>query len=481
MKKFFKIIGLLLVLLLGVGVLALLALYLFMTPAKMKVMIGNQLSEKLHRTVLVKGNVLWTVFPSLGLTLKEVQIGNPKGFVDTSLITINSLHVAIKMMPLLHKVIAPTGLEISGAKLYLVKKGREVNWTFAQKGKKKIGRASMSPSSVQPSHSLATLNLMHLPSVRIHDVDIKYINLLTKEKISIRDFFLYAKDIRIGKAFHVTLGARYASHHEPPFFSKLNLSTDVIINPMATEINCQSIQWKVVVGENVKGAHIDTLTGTGKVNILRGKKTLSLAASGQAKQEPIDEISRILIGRKRLSGLADITWSLHSKGMEAQDFLRSLKGTVTFAMQGGALHINDFLSKLRETMTSLKRPIPRVLQPGSKTLFNHFSMQASFLNGVASLSGIKLMAPEFLINGSGTIHLLSKATDISLGLHFDNPHILNGLTLPIRLQGDFPHLMPRVEIDSLVRQLIEKKGETFIRDKIEKVKKELNFKKLLNF
>ena len=80
MKKLFKwilaLVGIVVVLL----VVATVVLPMVVDPNDYKDEISAAVSEKTGRELTIGGEIKWSVFPSIGLELSDVSLGNPEGF-----------------------------------------------------------------------------------------------------------------------------------------------------------------------------------------------------------------------------------------------------------------------------------------------------------------------------------------------------------------------------------------------------------------
>ena len=129
-KKIFKVI---LIGSAGIISVALVALALVVTvinPNHFKPLLTTAVYQATGRTLSLAGDISWKVYPNLGLNLKQVSLSNPAGFKMEQMLQINSLEVAVALLPLLRQQVIIKTLAIDGLKLDLATQGGRNNWTF---------------------------------------------------------------------------------------------------------------------------------------------------------------------------------------------------------------------------------------------------------------------------------------------------------------------------------------------------------------
>lgn len=82
--------------------------------------ISTKVEQQTGRQLQIAGDIGWTIYPSLGLSLTEVKFANPKGFVPEQMLEISELTAAVALLPLLKKELQIQQLYLDGVTMALV-------------------------------------------------------------------------------------------------------------------------------------------------------------------------------------------------------------------------------------------------------------------------------------------------------------------------------------------------------------------------
>jgi len=110
MKRFFKIIAALIVLLIA----AVVALIILVDPNDYKSDIEQQASKSLNRELAINGDLGWVVFPKLGISTGQIVLKNAPGFTKENMAKIDQLSISVDMIPLLTGEVVLGKLSIDG-------------------------------------------------------------------------------------------------------------------------------------------------------------------------------------------------------------------------------------------------------------------------------------------------------------------------------------------------------------------------------
>lgn len=128
MKWIKRLLGLIGVLVLVVLVVA---AYLVLTfdANNYKDRIEDEVAEATGRELTLAGPIKLTLFPTLALRLEDARLGNAEGFGDEPLAELNTVDVAVAVMPLLRRELEVQRVEADGVRLNLARdeQGR-TNW-----------------------------------------------------------------------------------------------------------------------------------------------------------------------------------------------------------------------------------------------------------------------------------------------------------------------------------------------------------------
>lgn len=187
MKKSIGIALAILVLLL----MGLLAVPFFVDVNDYREQIADKISEQTGRSVEL-GEIKASLFPWLGLRIKDVRVGNRSGFAPDAFITIGELDVQVALMPLLHKKVEVERFVLHRPAIHLSRNREgETNWgdllfLTATGGS---GSAPKEGDVSQAQRSQSEIEL-HVAALQVSDGRIDWSDALTGNKIHLEDLKL---------------------------------------------------------------------------------------------------------------------------------------------------------------------------------------------------------------------------------------------------------------------------------------------------
>lgn len=193
MKKFLKwifaLVGIVVVLL----VIATVVLPMVIDPNDYKEEISDAVAKKTGRDLTIGGEIKWTVFPSIGLELSDVTLGNPDGFGDQPMLDIGEAGISVKFMPLLKRKVEVGEVSMNDVSIYLSRKvDGETNWQDLG------GAGSGDPSSQDSGAGVSSFAVSGIEisnaKVTLDDVD---------QTTQLEQFDLKATNIELGQPFNL--------------------------------------------------------------------------------------------------------------------------------------------------------------------------------------------------------------------------------------------------------------------------------------
>ena len=85
-----------------------------------KAEITTKVEQQTGRQLQIAGDIGWTIYPSLGLSLTDVKLSNPKGFAPKQMLEVSELTAAVALMPLFNKDLQVQQLHLDGVTANLV-------------------------------------------------------------------------------------------------------------------------------------------------------------------------------------------------------------------------------------------------------------------------------------------------------------------------------------------------------------------------
>jgi len=191
MNKFLKWIlaglGIIVVLL----VIAAVVLPLVIDPNDYKEEIRTAVKENTGRELSIAGDIEWTVFPSIGLGLSDLELGNRKGFGDQPMLQIGEAGLSVKLRPLFSRKVEIGQVSLSDVSAYLQRKANgQTNWDDLG------GESSADTTSSSSGEELA--------AITVEGIDISNANVTWDDEgqiTELKDFNLKASGIELGRPF----------------------------------------------------------------------------------------------------------------------------------------------------------------------------------------------------------------------------------------------------------------------------------------
>src|SRR5262245_3861860 len=122
-----KIAGIVVGSLLGLVVLAAVAVVLLVDPNDYRDDIAKLVQQKTGRPLEIRGKLGLKLFPWIALEVNDVRLGNPPGYGNEPFLTVTSANVGVKLLPLLHKQVEVRRVSVEGLSVTLVGRRPEQN------------------------------------------------------------------------------------------------------------------------------------------------------------------------------------------------------------------------------------------------------------------------------------------------------------------------------------------------------------------
>ena len=122
-----KIAGIVVGALVGLIVLAMVAIVVLVDPNDYRDDIAKLVQQKTGRPLEIRGKLGLKLFPWIALEVNDVRLGNPSGYGSDPFLTVTSANVGVKLLPLLHKQVEVRRVSIDGLSVTLVSRSPEQN------------------------------------------------------------------------------------------------------------------------------------------------------------------------------------------------------------------------------------------------------------------------------------------------------------------------------------------------------------------
>jgi len=281
----FTIIGLLIVFL---GLFF--AITKFIDPNSFKPQIRQFVKEKTGRTISI-GNISWSFFPTAGLKVREIVLGNPenKGFNTPFFAKIEKAAINIRVLSLLHKKIDIEAIQFQGAHIILIKnKQSETNWedVFPKSRDLKTEKSGASPA--EQSHTSGFQ--LSTSAISFKKAQIEWWDQKAGQRIYLKELSLYSSAIKPNQPFSLNIATELSVIHSnaeagatPAKKLPITVDADVSFDRAAQAVKIDNLSVNIagIKGQgNAKGTDLSSdklkFVGTFKLLPFDPKKTLAL-------------------------------------------------------------------------------------------------------------------------------------------------------------------------------------------------------------
>lgn len=229
-----KIFGFTLLGILGIGILALVAVVLFVNPNQYKPQIISAVKAQTGRDLSLDGDLKLKLFPLLAIEVNKARLSNAQGFTAPDFASIERLQLRLKLLPLFHKEVEIDSLQLAGVKLFLAKDAQGNN-NWADMSKK-------TTTSSEPSKKPLTIELSALS---LQDSLLQWDDASSNQHYKLSGLQLQAQNIALNKPITFNLQTQITSTGKAVWEYPLQLSTQLTLNLEQYALNALRLQTMV--------------------------------------------------------------------------------------------------------------------------------------------------------------------------------------------------------------------------------------------
>jgi uncharacterized protein involved in outer membrane biogenesis len=217
MNKFFKLAASLIALVFTVVLVAFLYL-VNLDPNDHKTFIADKFREQTGLDLELNGEIQLTLYPWLGVTVKNVIIHNVSGFSETPLLQAEELAFRSKLLPMLNQEYEVDTIRLIGTRLYLeTNEAGESNWNKA------LPAGDESSDDAAPT----ALNNLVIGSVDIRGAALVFNDRFNKVRYAIENLSVSTGELVYGAPVELTLGFD-ASSSQPALAADVTLNGTIV-------------------------------------------------------------------------------------------------------------------------------------------------------------------------------------------------------------------------------------------------------------
>jgi len=199
MAKLVKLVLILIAAVVGVGVIAAVALVLFFDPNDYKTSIASAARDATGRELTIEGDLSLSLFPWLALEAGRTSLGNAEGFGDEPMVSFDSARLSVRLMPLLVSQevrVGTAALEGFVANLAVAADGR-TNWADLAEATD-AAAADVEPDASPEGGGDLSLDIAN---VELRNARINYSDAQSGSRYTLSDVNLNTGRIAVGEAF----------------------------------------------------------------------------------------------------------------------------------------------------------------------------------------------------------------------------------------------------------------------------------------
>lgn len=233
MKKFLKIIGLIVAVVVALFVIAAVALMLFFDPNDYRDDIARYVKDQTGRELKIEGDLSLSYFPWIGIEIGKVELGNASGFGPQPFAQVVQAGIKVQLLPLLRQELVMDKVILDGLQLNLARNDKGVgNWEGLSKPTPEGKTAEPEPNG-RPG-----LARFDISGVAVSDANIEWDDRQAGTHLAVRDLNLATG--RLGGSGPVPVKLKFDFLQDPkapPRHFELNAKVDLDLERGTLAVN----------------------------------------------------------------------------------------------------------------------------------------------------------------------------------------------------------------------------------------------------
>jgi len=296
-----SVASLLLILVLVIG-----GLFIFVDPNDYKNEIAGKVHEATGRQLTISGNISYSLYPWIGLSLGTTELSNAQGFGDSPFAHIDQVDVKVKVLPLLlHQRLEMQKIRLHGlqANLTIDKTGRN-NWddmTAAKTSPAKTPTTKPMPEekpskTVPPSPSMNVLGALAIDGLELKNAHLEWHDQPANQHIVIDKMSLQTGQLTLSSPVDITLSMDMEMN-QPAVNSHVDFKGQVAVDLDAQHYEANNLDLKLTA--EGAGLPISPLNTRLRANV---KADLSQQRIDVDKLQ-LETLATLLTGQLNITGL----------------------------------------------------------------------------------------------------------------------------------------------------------------------------------
>jgi AsmA protein len=210
MKKIAKWVFIITGGLIFITILVLLLVPLFVDLKDYKPVIERKVSAATGRSFSIGDDLSLSLFPWAGISLSDLQLGNPPGFDEKEMLSIKTFNVQVKLLPLLFKDIQVERFVIEEPVVMLVqKKDGRTNWkTVGQPAPGPKSKKETQPSADSQAPAPIPLAALTVGEMSVTNGKVAFSDQKTGQRVEVSDLNLKLADVSFDQPIQIGFSAQ---------------------------------------------------------------------------------------------------------------------------------------------------------------------------------------------------------------------------------------------------------------------------------
>ena len=480
MRMLFIVLGSLV----GLIVVAVAAVALFFDPNDYRDQITTAVEDELGRSFAIDDEIGWSLFPRLAIDLGGIRLGSGDGFGDEPLVTAEGVSAGMAVMPLLSGEIELETLRIDGPVINLIRnEAGDANWAFAgAEGEAAAVDAGAGGGSGALPDWLAGLSL---GGIDLSDGRVRYTDATTGDSLTVDPLNLDLGPIALGRTAPISLEAmvdRDGEQWDTRIDGDLIFRRDGSLSLRDTALRANDLaitELGADIAPTDEGWRVYPLSARfyegdydGDIRLGTQSSRMPLAFNEGLNGVAMGPLLTALTGFERLTGTAGINAS-GDMALSAGDApLATLNADGDFSIRDGALKGVNIARLIRAALARVQGETPPPEDESPSTDFTSLTGSVTVRDGVARTDDIAMDSPVLRIRGDGQTDLVEQTLALSLNVDVvgslqgqggQPPEELRGVSIPLRIEGDWAD--PKIRLD--IARVIQQSQGTKIRERVE--------------
>ena len=174
----------------------------FISPEFIKEKVSKTVSQKIHRDVLIGGNLSWSLFPRIKISIHDVKLGNPANFQGSHpfFLEVSKLDLGLNPFELIRKRIEVNYLAVDGLNVFLFVNNQGQNSWDLRTPNEKSTLHNNRKQEISSDSKEALLNL-NIGSFVLNNVNVFYEDKIKNKKIDLKKLHVNTSGVRADTPF----------------------------------------------------------------------------------------------------------------------------------------------------------------------------------------------------------------------------------------------------------------------------------------